>query len=174
MNRRCFLKSASATLLSAPVLLSMEGCNESAENVLNTVLEAASSIISVADQGAPWLSAFNNAVQALEGAESAWKAGSPVDVVISALNTLAAVTAVIPVTAAYSPLIDVLVAGIDSVLGLLVPSASARFRLRTTPNPHQGRVALRKPHLFQTRVGAFKEQYNATAVQCGFPQAKIR
>lgn len=180
MNRRNFLKSSASSLalvaVSAAVTLPLTGC-DNATDILNTVLNSADAILQVAQPGTAWAAQFHSAIVALESAEADWKAGSAVAIVISALNTLAAVASVVPISAPYSPLIDVLVAGIDAVLTALAPSnpvaASAQLKLRATPNVHYGRVTLHK-HILQTNVGAYKKQFNEAAIKAGLPQAKLK
>lgn len=157
MNRRQFLTNSTATAASLFVL-PMVGCTDNALNILNTVIDSALAVLKVAEPNAPWVSSFNDAVNALKSAEASWKGGSAVTIVISALNTLAAVAATIPLTMVYSPLIDILVAGIDAVLLALPQAASAK--LSASHNPRVGRVALKKPHALQSHVGTYKKQWN--------------
>lgn len=124
MQRRDFVKRVTAigvVLIASPAALVMEGCTVNVTALLNTVLDAGEAIIKVAEPNAPWLQSFESALAALEQAEAQWSAGGAVQIVISALNTIEAVLAVIPVTAVYSPLIAVLVAGIEAVLTALFP-----------------------------------------------------
>ena len=160
MNRRRFLTRsilAAGTLAVAPSLVTGCTANE-AEGVLNTVINSALAVLKVVEPAASWLPSFAGAIAALQQAETLWKAGGAVNIVESALATLEAVTAAIPVTAVYSPLIDILVAGIDTVLGLLHPAQPASALAGT--NSHRGRASLSKPHFLQTRVGAYKSQWN--------------
>jgi hypothetical protein len=43
-----------------------------------------------------------------------------------------------------------------------------------TANVYSGRVGLQKPHLFQTQVGAYKEQFNSQAKMLGLTAAVIK
>src|ERR1700690_3247925 len=109
MNRRDFGKTALAVTVAGPALLSIDGCAPSTiVQDLNVVLNEAENVLSVVAADLPWLAEFKAAIAALQSAEAAWQGGSTVQMVIDALNTLVAVTAVIPFTAPYSPLIDVL------------------------------------------------------------------
>ena len=124
LTRRQFGKGISITIFAAmtPGIVVLEGCTlsmQEIENLINTALNAANAVLKVAEPGAPWVADFSAAITALEQAEASWKAGGTVAIVEAALNTLAAITAVIPITAVYSPLIDILVAGIDAVLSAL-------------------------------------------------------
>lgn len=162
MNRRVLLCRAAvsgAVLLIPPVFLT--GCSDTTE-LLNTVISAVDGVLAVAEPGAAWAVSLQKALSALQSAETTWVAGGPVQVVIDALNTIMAVTAVIPLTAAYSPLIDVLVAGIEAVLEVLQPTtATANVASRAVgPNPHMGRATI-KPHWFESKVAAFKRQWDA-------------
>jgi hypothetical protein len=161
-NRRQFLGGlAAAGALSLTTLPAM-GCSGSeVVDELNTLLSSAESVLNVAEPGAPWVVEFVAAVAALKQAEASWQSGSAVTIVISALNTLAAVAAVVPLTALYSPLIDVLVAGIDAVLTALPVSLVGPAATRALlSNPRAGRVQLKKPHFMQSKVGAYKHQWN--------------
>jgi hypothetical protein len=172
MNRRKFIqKTIGSVLLLAMVIWPIQGCTDTTENILNTVINSSLAVIKVADPNASWLPEFASAVAALEQAETDWKGGSPIAVVESALATLEAVTAQIPLTAVYSPLIDVLVAGIDAVLATLPSTAAPVANARTialTANPHRGRVVLNQPkHVgklsIQSHVAAYKAQWNDIA-----------
>jgi hypothetical protein len=180
MNRRTFVRvgtlAGGCTLLVPSLLL--EGC-ESIKDLLNVVLASAEAIVKVAEPNASWLSEVSNAVAALEGAESNWEGGSPISIVESALNTLEAVLGVIPLTAVFSPLVDVLVAGIEAVLNAISPAPSTTAAPAVAPratvaNPHRGRVTLKPAHAFQTRAGAYKQQFNAAAKAAGLSQAQIQ
>lgn len=157
MNRRQFLTQSTATATSL-FLLPMIGCADNAVKILNTVIDSAVAVLKVAEPGASWVANFSDAVNALKQAEASWQGGSAVTIVISALNTLATVAATIPLTEVYSPLIDILVAGIDAVLLALPQAASAR--LSSQHNPRVGRVALKKPHMLESHVGVYKKQWN--------------
>ena len=140
---------------------------------VNTVLTEATNILVVAEPGAPWVPQLQAAVTALKAAEAGWAAGGKVQVVIDALNTIEAITAVIPLTAAYSPLIDVLVAGIESVLVALVPTTPQVVALKVARNPHVGRVRL-VHHTFHSRSTEFKATWNDAAKQNGLVGAVIQ
>lgn len=157
MNRRTFLGSSAALGVISLVSLPTVGCAYDPTAIINTVLDSAVAVLAVADPAAPWVIDFKNAVATLKSAEAQWKSGSAITIVISALNTLAAVAAVIPLTAMYSPLIDILVAGIDAVLVAIDTSAAKTV----SHNARVGRVLLKKPHVLQTEVGAYKAQWNA-------------
>ena len=150
-----------ASILSAPMIVPVTGCTSSQiESAVNSVISGTESILKVVEPNAPYTAQLQSALNALVAAEASWKGGSPVSVIESALATVEAVTAVIPLTASYSPLIDVLVATIDAALSLIPPSAAVSARV-VAANPHIGRVTLAKPHLFQSRKAAIEEQWNA-------------
>jgi hypothetical protein len=175
MNRRTLLKSAAAAgaLALLPIALPVAGCTFVAKGLLNVVISAVQSILKVASS-ASWATELSNALAALVNAESTWETGGAAAIVIDALNTVEAVCAVIPLTAAFSPLIDVLVAGIEAVISYFAPQpAPASNALGLASNPHRRRVALNKPHFLETREGAFKAQWNQVAAGIGLPQAKI-
>ena len=162
-----------ASILSAPMIVPVTGCTSSQiESAVNSVISGTESILKVVEPNAPYTAQLQSALNALVAAEASWKGGSPVSVIESALATVEAVTAVIPLTASYSPLIDVLVATIDAALALIPPSASSGVMVSVevwptlsarvvAANPHIGRVTLAKPHLFQSRKAAIEEQWNA-------------
>jgi hypothetical protein len=117
-----------AVALTAPTLLSVEGCSMSTqeiENLINIALVSAAAVVAVADSGASWLPEFQAAIKGLQTAEASWVGGGPVADVIQALNTLVVVTNDIPLGGNIGPLIDVLVAGLDAVLSALpIPTVS--------------------------------------------------
>jgi hypothetical protein len=172
---------AVALTIAGGATISLAGCSAAQiENSVNTVLSSAEAIIKVADPAAPWLGSLASSIAALQQAEAQWKAGGPVAIIDSALNTVAAVLAVIPVTAVYAPLIGILVAGIEECLALIPqPTQAAQAAALTahamvaSANPYHGRVALNKPHVFQSATGAYKAQWNATATALNLAQAKI-
>ncbi len=172
MNRRLFLKAAAVTGAAA-TLPAIEGCGTSeAENAINTVLKEAAAVLAVAVPGAPWLAQLQQAIAALMMAEQQWSNGGPVQIVDDALNAIVAITAVIPPTATYSPLIDVLVAGIEAVLALLpAPVNSVATKLsveqmqKITPavNAHLGRYRLKSYWNHPTPAGKLKANWNEVA-----------
>jgi hypothetical protein len=171
--------AGAAWMALAPGFLMMEGCN--VEGLINTAIDAALAVLNVAEPGAAWVADFSQAVTALINAEKSWKSGGAVAIVVDALNTLAAVTAVIPFTAAYSPLIDVLVAGIEAVLTALGATGAAAVKVAARryvaadgrSYAHQGRATLNKPRVLESRSGAFKRQWNQVAEGAGLAKAKI-
>jgi hypothetical protein len=134
------------------------------ENNINAVLSAAQAVIKVAEPNASWVPQMSAAITALQQAETAWKGGSSITIVESALNTLASVTSVIPITATYSPLIDIIVAAVDMVLNTIQvnnPSVSVKAAVVLGPYNHHGRVVLAKPGLFhRSQASAIKAQWN--------------
>lgn len=178
MKRREMLKM---TGFLAMVLVTggsvLTGCTLSASNVkslIGVLISSIQNILKVAS-GAPWVGDLSNALTALQNAEQNWTAGSATTVIDDALNTVTAVLAVIPLTAVFSPLIDIIVSGIEAVLAVLpVASVSTKLRVALASNPHHGRVILNKPGLFhETPQGAYKAQWNGIAKQIGLPQAEL-
>ena len=94
------------------------------------------------------------------------------DIIIDALNTLEAVVAVIPFVAVYSPLIDVLVAGIEAIINYFNPPSVALKVARN--DPHRGRVQLIAPHFLQSHQAAFAAQWDTAAESAGLVAAKIQ
>lgn len=160
--------------------LALEGCSLDPKALINTVLTAAEAILKVAEPNATWLAPLQAAITALQQAELQWSAGSAVQIVIDALNTIQAVLAVIPVTEVYSPLIAVLVAGIEAALTYFVPPQSAHvnsksIRMRVN-NPYLSsrRVELKPRSFFHpTYQSAFKAQWNELADALTLKQCKI-
>lgn len=132
MNRREAIKTglkagALAATLTGTIAMTgtMTGCTSATiEGEVNVILQGLSNVLAAAGQTA-WSEALAKAEQALATAEATWKAGGAVQILIDALNAVEAVTAVIPVVDAYSPLIDVIVTAIESVLALLPASTKA-------------------------------------------------
>jgi len=167
------LKGATLTLL-VPSMLMEEGCAVNAKALLNTAIDSALAILKVADSNAQWLPSLSNAIAALQAAEAKWSNGSTVDIVLSAIDTLQAVLAVIPQTSIYSPLIAILVAALSAVISAMKPTAQTqRLSAHLDWNPYKGQAKLRKPHLLQSAQGAYKAQWNNTAKRIGLPKAEI-
>lgn len=147
--------------LLMPLTLPATGCSESSTvKEINTVLTEATNILAVADPSATWVPQLKSAVASLETAETTWQNGGAIQIVDDALNTVVAVTAAIPLTAAYSPLVDILVAGIEAVLAALPTSTSTATTATVALNPHIGRVVI-KHHFLHSRVDDFKDAWNA-------------
>lgn len=160
MDRRTFVRNTALAGVGAIMAPELTGCTDTTINILNTVIQSAEAVLVVMEPNASWLPAFKAAIAALKTAETTWTAGGPVTVVVNALNTLAAVAAVIPLTEPYSALIDVLVAGIEAVLVALHGKTATPVAM-TSAGPHRGRAQLTKPHFLQSRVTAYGNQWNA-------------
>ena len=144
-------------------------------NEINVVLNEADAVLAVAEPGASWVIPLKNAIVALQGAETAWQNGGVVAIVDDALNTLTVVLAVIPLTAIYSPLIDVLVAGIEAVLAALPVSGSLgaqKVMVTVAENPHAGRYKM-VFHWYRTPAGNLKANWNAVAKAHGLQKMVI-
>lgn len=173
MNRRLFLVNTtklSLLLAAAPAILAT-GCTESIKDLLNTVIDATEGLLKVIEPNASWFATLQSALTALTAAETSWMNGGGVQIIETALNTVQQILATIPVTAAYAPLIAILVAGIEALLEKLYPGGKAPVALASSP--YRGRVALKKPHILQSNASAFRSQWNAAAVANGLPAAKI-
>jgi uncharacterized membrane protein len=181
MNRRNFLKTSGlggAALVAAPALLSMEGCTFSTSTLksyLNTVLESAEKILALGSSTDSWYTTLSDAITALEGTESSWNGSTVVSTVVSALDTVESILAVIPVTSAYSALIDLLVSAIEAILTTFVKTSATPVRLKALVqgNLHRGVVPLKDPHFLQSKVGAYKSQWNDLATGLGLTKAKL-
>jgi hypothetical protein len=114
------------------------------ENEVNTILQEAAGIIAVADPGVSWLADFTKAANLLKVDEAAWIKGGAVQDVINVLNDLEQVAALISPLVPYASLIGILVAGIDAVLSLLLPTPAVTANVMTAhaPNPWKGRATV--------------------------------
>jgi len=175
-TRRGFIGKAALALISFATL-SLTGCAltpANAKALINVLITSIQNILKVSTN-APWVGDLAAALTALQTAEASWSAGGTVAVIDDALNTLTAVLAVIPLTAIYSPLVDIVVAGIEAVLAVLpVATGSAKLRAAISSNPHHGRIVLNKKSLrHETPQGAYKSQWNGLCKQIGLPQAEM-
>jgi hypothetical protein len=181
MTRRTFAQRAAKIFSAAAILCVggtiMTGCILNAANVkslINMLITSIQNILKVATN-APWASDLSAALAALQSAEQNWSAGGAVTLIDDALNTVTAVLAAIPLTAVYSPLVDIIVAGIEAVLSVIpVTPAVTRLRGVISSNPHYGRIVLNKPNWrHETPQGAYKAQWNGLCKQIGLPQAEL-
>lgn len=171
MNRRNVLKSLAA--IGTLAVLPITACAFSVTGMLSTIISALSAILSYAGAGQSWLSQVQQVLAKLQTELAAWQSGTGTMATLEQiLNDALPILALIPLTAAYAPLIALIVSGIESIINYF-GSASAKIKLAQTRNPYSGRVALKQPHLLQTYQGAFKSQYNETAEGIGLPQCKI-
>ena len=147
------------------------------ENEINTIVQEATSIIAVADPGVSWLADLTKATALLKVDEANWVKGGAVQDVINVLNDLEGVTALISPLVPYAALIAVLVAGIDAVLALLLPTpavsgtaaAPAAMSARAAPaaNPWKGKATV-------TSAADSKAQWRAiVAANPALKKAKI-
>ena len=153
------------------------GCTLSLAGVqalLAVLIASIQSILKVAT-GATWAASLSSALGGLQTAEQSWKAGGAITILEDALNSIEVVLAVIPLTAVFSPLIDIIVSGIEAVIAVIPVNPSViKLRASLSTNPHHNRIPLRKPSLWhETPSGAFKAQYNSMAKEIGLPQAQI-
>ena len=183
MNRRKFLAglagATAAAMAVGATTVTLEGCTFNVEAAINTVLSSALAILKVADPNATWTGTLANAIAALQQAETQWQSGGAATIVVDALDTIEEVLAVIPATAAFSPLIDILFAGIEAVMsafGLtvsLTAKASAK-RSVIVNSPHYGAAKLHGPSFAHpTWQGSYKAQWNAQAETLTLTAAKI-
>lgn len=142
-----------------PVTTATTGCTSGEIlSYTNSVISGVEAVLNVIAPNSVISTQLQSALTALVSAEASWKAGGAVAILEDALNTVVAVTAAIPLTAAYSPLIDIIVAGVEAVLALLPQQTS----LKAVYNPHIGRARLAGQSLLHpTRVGAVKAQWNS-------------
>lgn len=168
LNRRQFGRNAIGLMAVgtvAPTVL-LEGCAGSEViNEINVVLKQAAAVLAVLEPNTTWSIALQKAIAALMTAEQQWQTGSTVQLVIDALDAIVAITAVIPITAPYSPLIDILVAGIEAVLAALPASSNnAGVRATANGNPHIGKYKFQSHWYRKTpTAGEFKSAWNGVA-----------
>lgn len=143
------------------VTFPMTGCSSSQTvKEINIILTETTNVLAVAQPNAPWVPQLESAVTALKVAEATWQAGGTEAGVVDALNAIVAVTAVVPMTSAYSPLIDVLVAGIETVMASF--PTQPKPVVAAVQNPHLGRVVI--PHsLLHSRTTEFVKSWNLVA-----------
>lgn len=174
-TRRIFLRrliaATSLAIASGATTVTIAGCSFSVKGVLNVIISAVQGLLKVIPASA-LATSLSNALNALVQAEATWTSGGAPAVIIDALNTLEAVVAVIPFTAVYSPLIDVLVAGIESVINYFVPATSVTATARFN-DPHRGRVQLAQPHFLESHQAAIAKQWNDACDATGLVAAKI-
>lgn len=156
-----------------PPSLLLGGCTpQQIEGDLNAVLDAATNVLLVVSPNASWVTSFQNAVGALKTAEATWTAGGTKVVVTDALNAIMAVTAAIPISASFSPLIDVLVAGVETVMSFFPASTTATAQAL---NPHvtaHSHVVIEHKFM-RSRANDFKATWNKTAISHGLSKATI-
>lgn len=171
LSRRSFFKFAAAGVAMLAVAPSMliTGCAVNVKALLTTLIASIQGLLKVVAPSESWAANLASALGQLSTAVASWTAGGAVHLVEEALNAVQAVLAVIPLTSIYSPLVDVIVAGIDAVLNVLVPTPAPAAR----PNVHAGRVTLHRG-TFETWQGAYKKQFNKAAAATGLVNAEIK
>jgi hypothetical protein len=167
-------------LAIAPVAFVMTACGFSVTAVLNVIIGAVQGILRIAGN-VPWASELSQALATLQQQIATWKSGGPAALIIDALNTIEAIAAVIPLTKVYSPLIDLLVSAIESIITYFQnQGTSNRLVTFTRPranvnNLHLGRVPCAKPDkLHPTYEGVLKAQWNALADSLQLSEAEIK
>jgi hypothetical protein len=167
--------------LTTGMILPASGCSSSnVEADVNAVISATEAVLKVAEPNAPWVAPLTAALNGLEQAESQWKSGSTIAIVEDALNTIASVSSLIPFTAAYSPLIDILVAAIELVITTIQTQSPAAATAKAFQPQgqwsHSGRITLAKKSLMHpTVIGAIKHQWNlVVAANPALAAAKLK
>ena len=186
MNRRSFLRTFGLfvfVFLILPTSWLMSGCTgDTIKGILNTVLASAKALLGLIAPNSSLYADFSAAIAKLEADEAQWTAGGVITLIEDGLTAVEDVLAVIPVTAIYSPLIAILVAGIEAVLALIprpTPAASAAALTamvqRVQTNPYIGQATLDQPSFWHpTHAGAYTDQWNKKAVAIRLAQAKIQ
>lgn len=160
LNRRRFINNSALLCAVALVSLPETGCSGSEiENELNVVLQEAVNVLAVVDPNAPWVPQLQKAITTLKTAEATWTGGGAVNDLISALNTIVAITGAIPLTAPYAPLIGILVAAIEAVMAAL---PKPTINMSAEYNQFVGKTTI--PHHFgRSRAYDFKSAWNKAA-----------
>ena len=183
MERRSFLKrlagAIALALATGATTVTIDGCSFDIKSAINTVLNSALAILKVAEPNATWTASLASAIAALQQAETNWQAGGAATIVIDALNTVEAVVAVIPITAPYAPLIDILVAGIEAVMSAFgltkqLPPMAMSKRGVIVNSSHYGRATISTSFAHPTWQGAYKHHWNAEPAALKLPQAQIK
>jgi hypothetical protein len=157
MNRRRAMKLiglASGAVLTGLSTQALSCSASQIENEINVILEGLANLLAAAGQTA-WSTDLSTAEQALAAAEQSWQTGGAVQILITALNAVEAICAVIPLVDVYSPFIDLAVTAIETVLTLL-PASTAPAARAMRQNAHLGRV----PNFKSARAAA--QQWNTT------------
>lgn len=169
-TRRNFLKSSATAIVALPFASTlMVGCSTpELEGYLNAVLQSAESILGLTSSTDSWYNQLVEAINALKATESTWSGATITAAIEAALNAVDAVLAVIPFTAQYSPLIDILTTAIETILSLFFPP-TPKAAFKATRNPHSGRVTLKTKGRLQSVSSAYKQQWNDTVVGLQLP-----
>ena len=127
------------------------GCSPSqVENQINVLSQQITGLLAVAEPGKAWVVDLQKELPLLAQTEASWKAGGSVQDVINVLNEIELIVAVVPSTAVYSPLIDLIVTGADMVLAKFLPTITPATPVTSSAkmgammvNVHRGRVQIR-------------------------------
>jgi hypothetical protein len=179
ISRRQALTSIAKVGALTLVAPSMFGCAFNVKDSLTTIISAISGILSYVGNTQPWAATLQAALAKLQATVATWTTGTPAAIVLDILDSIEAVLGAIPLTAIYSPLIDLIVTAIEAIVNYYAQNSPASVvklmqkRLSAPRNPRIGRVALKTPHVLQSPQGAWKQQYNDAAVGIGLPQLKV-
>jgi hypothetical protein len=137
------------------------------ENEINVIIQEATAIIAVAAPG-DLPANYQTYLSLLKTDEAAWVKGGAVQDVINVLNDLEGVAALISPLVPYASLIAILVAGIDAVLALLLPTTTAAPAAMSThataaPNPWKGRATVTSAQDSKTQWNLIVKQNPALA-----------
>jgi hypothetical protein len=167
MNRRSFLKSATAALCIILIGCPAQSTIADLTSILGT---SAASIASI--EGNPQLAQkLQTDTAAAVVAVTNWKSGTPAQDVIEALNIVEDDLNLFPVTGAYGPLIDLAIGTVESILALL-PQPVAAANVAVAHATHR-QVTLTQPA--PKTKAAFKSQWNAiVAGNPAMASAKIK
>ena len=171
ITRRQFSFGA-AIVAAAPSVL-ITGCAFSVTGMLSTIISALTGVLNYVAANSSWLPQVQQVLAKLQAELAAWQAGKGVVATLEqVLNDALPILALIPLTAAYAPLIGLIVAGVESIINYF-GTASAKQAMYAQNNPYQGMVKLNTPHFAQTWQGAFKSQFDETAKGLGLTKAVI-
>jgi hypothetical protein len=158
MNRRKFIVSALA-VAAVPGLLTLEGCPVSQSQLAALIGEVGAGLAEIL----PYLTSVSQAAaakveaafQALETAVQNWKPGSVISVIEQAVNDFVSDMNLIPVLADYQPLVALIVATVEQLISLILPTSSAPATAVAT-----GRVTLAQIGAAPKTASSFRSAWN--------------
>lgn len=169
VSRRNFLKSASALAAMAVAFPLLEGCPVSQSQLAQLVAEVGTGLSGIMPYiksvSASLATQIESGFAALEQAVQAWTPGTAVADIEQAVNAFVANMALIPVLGAYQPLVALVVATVEGIITLLVPTPApttsavkAAYSAALAQYPKPPRTAR-----------AFKSKFNSVAKANNLP-----
>lgn len=167
LTRRDLLKRGSLVgmaALATPALLTLEGCPISQSQLVALIGELQSGFNAIL----PYLKTVDAATAAkvqalltdLQSDVATWTSGSSIAIIEQIVNDIVAALALFPVTAAYAPLIALIVATAEGIITLLVPNSAPAPA--PAPAGIRAMARARYPHPPKT-AGGFRKEWNRVA-----------